>query len=108
MPPSCHSVRAVSGYASLKGRAGTAEAEPFYKKALAIAENALDREKPLFAHILLSYAVVLERTSRKAQAKECRRRAKAILAAASTADARKFTVDLGDLRRKSSNRLTIY
>jgi len=41
---------------------GTAEAEPFYKKALAIAENALDQEKPLFAHILLSYAVVLERT----------------------------------------------
>jgi tetratricopeptide (TPR) repeat protein len=83
---------------------GTAKAEPFYKKALAIAENALDRQQTLFAHILLSYAVVLDRTSRKVQAEECRRRAKAILEAASMTDPRKFTVDLGDMRRRSSNR----
>jgi tetratricopeptide (TPR) repeat protein len=78
-----------------------ADAESLYKRALTVAEDKLGRGHPLLARILLSYAVVLEHTSRKSEAKECRRRAKAILATASTADQGRYTVDLDDLLRKS-------
>jgi hypothetical protein len=81
---------------------GPAEAEPFFAKALVTAESGLGRD-PLFGQILLSYADLLERTNRKAEAKECRRRAKAILEAASAADSTKYTVDLGDLLRRQSS-----
>jgi tetratricopeptide (TPR) repeat protein len=83
---------------------GPAEAEPFYAKALAIAESWLGSEHPLLGCILFSYADLLERTNRKTQAKKCRRRAKAIMEAASTADSRKYTVDLSDLLRRESHR----
>jgi tetratricopeptide (TPR) repeat protein len=83
---------------------GAAEAEPFYAKALTIAESRLGSEHPLLGRILLSYADLLEHTKRKAQAKQCRRRAKAIMEAASTADSNKYTVDLSDLLRRVSHR----
>jgi|SRR5579872_210078 len=82
---------------------GPAEAEPFYAKALAIAESRLGSKHPLLGRILFSYADLLERTNRKTQAKQCRRRAKAIMEAVSMADSRKYTVDLSDLLRRESH-----
>ena len=41
---------------------GPAEAEPFYSKALTIADSALGPDHPLFGRILLSYADLLDRT----------------------------------------------
>jgi tetratricopeptide (TPR) repeat protein len=81
---------------------GPAEAEPFFAKALATAEGGLGREHPLVGRILLSYADLLERTNRKAEANKCRHRAKVILKAASATDSTKYTVDLGDLLRRQS------
>jgi len=83
---------------------GPSDAEPFFNKALFVAENDLGAAHPVIGRILLSYAAVLDRTSRKTQAKECRRRAKVILEAASVTDSRKYTVDLDDLLKKSSRR----
>jgi len=83
---------------------GPAEAEPFYKRAMRLAENGLGPEHPALGRILLYYAELLERTNRKAEAKKCRRRAKAILEAASTTDIRKYTVDLSELLKRQSRR----
>jgi hypothetical protein len=82
---------------------GPTEAEPFYKRALAVAENILGRESPLVGRILFSCAVVPERTNRKAKAKECQRRVKAIQQAASRGDPKPYTVDLSDLLRRSAS-----
>jgi len=83
---------------------GPSDAEPFFNKALFVAENDLVAAHSVVGRILLSYAALLERTSRKTQAKEYRRRAKVILKAASLTDSRKYTVDLDDLLKKSSRR----
>lgn len=83
---------------------GPADAEPFYVKALAVAESRLGQAHPILGRILLSYADLLDRTNRKPEAKRCRRRAGAILDAAPAADLRKYTVGLSDLLKGQSRR----
>lgn len=83
---------------------GPNHAEPYYQMALEIAENGLGREHPLVGRILSFYAVVLEQTNRKAQAKEYRRRARAILEATAKTDPWSYTVDLNELLRHRAKR----
>jgi tetratricopeptide (TPR) repeat protein len=83
---------------------GPAEAEPFFKRAQAIAENGLGPEHPVLGQILFYYSNLLELMNRKAEAKEFRRRAKVILDAASSADSRKYTIDLSELIKRQSRR----
>jgi len=55
-----------------------AEAEPLYRRSLAIKEKALGPEHPDVAQILENYAVLLRRTGRPKKAAEMEARAKAI------------------------------
>ncbi len=55
-----------------------AEAEPLYRRALAINENALGPEHPSVAKSLENYAVLLRETGRGAKAAKMKARAKAI------------------------------
>ncbi len=57
-----------------------AEAEPFYKRALAIYEKALGPEHPHVAISLVIYAALLRETGRGAEAAKLEARAKAIRA----------------------------
>ncbi len=57
-----------------------AEAEPLYKRALAIWEKALGPEHPDVATSLENYADLLRKTGRVSEAKEMEARAKAIRA----------------------------
>ncbi len=57
-----------------------AEADPLYKRALAIRENALGPEHPSVATSLENYADLLRKTGRDAEATEMDARAKAIRA----------------------------
>jgi len=79
---------------------GPESAEPFYARALSIAENAVGNDHPLVGGILAQYAVVLHRTGQGRLAKECRRRAKRIVQAASAAELRRNTIDIADLSKK--------
>ncbi len=56
------------------------EAEPLYKRALAIFEKALGPEHPSVATSLENYAVLLRETGRGAEAAKMKARAKAIRA----------------------------
>ena len=55
-----------------------AEAEPLYKRVLAIKENALGPEHPNVATSLEKYVVLLRKTGRTAEADKLAARAKAI------------------------------
>ncbi len=57
-----------------------ADAEPLYKRALAIAENVLGPEHPNVAPSLENYAILLRATGRTAEADKKEARAKAIRA----------------------------
>ena len=57
-----------------------AEAEPLYRRALAIREKALGPEHPDVAKTLENYAELLRKANRKAEAAEMRERAQAIRA----------------------------
>ena len=57
-----------------------AEAEPLYKRALAIFEKALGPEHPGVAQSLENYAALLRQTCRSAEATEMEARAKVIRA----------------------------
>ncbi len=57
-----------------------AEAEPLYKRALAIREKALGPEHPDVASVLESYAALLRKTKRSGEATMMKLRAKAIRA----------------------------
>ena len=57
-----------------------ADAEPLYKRALAIREKALGPEHPKVAKALLNYAVLLRATGRSDEAAKLEARAKAIRA----------------------------
>ncbi len=57
-----------------------AEAEPLYKRSLAIREKALDAEHPDVAQSLENYAALLRKTGRADEATEMEVRAKAIRA----------------------------
>ncbi len=56
------------------------EAEPLYKRALAIVEKALGPEHPYVAKILANYAALLRKTGRGTEASKLEARAKAIRA----------------------------
>ena len=56
------------------------EAEPLWKRALAIRENALGPEHPLVAATLENFAVTLRKTGRNDRAAKMEARAKAIRA----------------------------
>ncbi len=56
------------------------EAEPRYKRALAIWEKALGPEHPSVAQSLENYAALLRKTGRSAEAIKMKARAKAIRA----------------------------
>jgi tetratricopeptide (TPR) repeat protein len=79
---------------------GAAAAEPFYQLSLSVAEAGLGREHPLVGQVLLSYAVVLQRTRQKTRAKEYKHRGEAILRQASGLDHRKYMVDIHDLLKE--------
>ncbi len=57
-----------------------AEAEPLYRRSLAIRETALGSEHPDVATTLESYAVLLRETGRTAEADGLEERARAIRA----------------------------
>ncbi len=63
-----------------KAQGRYAEAEPLYKRALAIVEKALGPEHPLVATSLKNYAVLLRKTGRATEAENMEARAKAIRA----------------------------
>ncbi len=56
------------------------EAEPLYRRALAIVEKALGPEHPNAAQVLGNYAELLRKTNRDAEAAKLEARAKAIRA----------------------------
>ncbi len=95
---------------TLLAKAGTAHyfihgpehAEPFYQRAVSIAERALGPGHSLTGQVMLGYSVVLERAGRNVQAKVYRRRAQNSLAAASRHELGKDTVDLSELQRRAS------
>ncbi len=57
-----------------------AEAEPLFKRALAIVEKSLGPEHPHVAKALQNYAALLRETGRGAEATRMEARAKAVLA----------------------------
>ena len=57
-----------------------AEAEPLYRRSLAILEKALGPEHPDVAESLVNYAELLRETGREDKAEEMEARAKAIRA----------------------------
>ena len=63
-----------------KTQAKYAEAEPLYKRALAIDEKALGPEHPHVATSLENYAALLRKTGRSDEARKMEARAKAIRA----------------------------
>ncbi len=73
-------MRSSEGAPSRENRERDAEAEPLYKRALAIDEKALGQEHPLVATSLENYAVLLRKTGRSSEATEMEARAKAIRA----------------------------
>ncbi len=66
----------LAGLYQTQGR--YAEAEPLYKRALAIEEKALGPEHPNVATSLENYAALLRETGRAAEADKMAARAKAI------------------------------
>ena len=83
---------------------GPAEAAPYYKRAVEIGEKTLGSQHSLVGKVMLSYASVLERIDRKAEAKEYRRRAKAILSASEGTAPGRQTVEFKSLVESSSKR----
>lgn len=79
---------------------GPAAAEPFYRRALDLAQEKLGEEHPVVGSILTSYAVLLEGTGRKSQASHFRRRAQSLRDSSAVIDPRSYTVDLADLQRR--------
>ncbi len=63
-----------------RAQARYAEAEPLYKRALAIREKALRPEHPNVAKSLENYAALLRKTGRSTEAIKMKARAKAIRA----------------------------
>ena len=63
-----------------RSQAKYAEAEPLYKRSLAIWEKALGPEHPNVATPLENYAFLLRKTNREAEAAKMEARAKAIRA----------------------------
>ncbi len=63
-----------------KAQGRYAEAEPLYKRSLAIDEKALGPEHPAVATSLENYAALLRKTGRGAEAENKEARAKAIRA----------------------------
>jgi tetratricopeptide (TPR) repeat protein len=55
-----------------------AEAEPLYKRALAISEKALGADHPAVADVLENYASLLRTTGRDSEAEKLEARASAI------------------------------
>ena len=75
LPSSPGLARTVYGLAQLyAGQGKYAEAEPLFKKALAIQEKAIP-EHPDFANTLDAYSELLDRTDRKTAGEETRHRA---------------------------------
>ncbi len=63
-----------------KAQARYAEAEPLYKRALAVFEKALGPDHPHVAQSLENYAALLRKTGRGDEAAKLEARAKAIRA----------------------------
>lgn len=80
---------------------GRERAEPYYARAMTLAEGALGSGHPLFAQMLFAYADFLESTSRKPQARQCRRRAEQIVRTFSLGESNRQTVDFSTLIGKS-------
>ncbi len=68
------------GFSAVVSSVRYAEAEPLFKRSLAILEKALGPEHPEVAINLESYATLLRETEREGKAKEMEARAKAIRA----------------------------
>ncbi len=73
-----NSARLCRGRTAPQGR--YAEAEPLYKRSLAIREKALGPQHPHIATILQDYAPLLRKTGRSTEAAKLEARAKAIRA----------------------------
>ncbi len=76
-----HAAASLNNLASLYHAQGKhTEAEPLYRRALAIWEKALGPEHPHVAQSLENYAVLLRKTGRDIEAAKLEARAKAIRA----------------------------
>jgi tetratricopeptide (TPR) repeat protein len=78
---------------------GAEAAEPFYRRALSIADGAFGPGHRFTGELLATYANALRQMNRKTEAGKYARRAKAILAATQDATVTKNTVDVADFRR---------
>ena len=83
---------------------GMTEAEPYYVRALTLAEGSLGSGHPLLIEILSKYADFLESTNRKPLARQCRRRAEQVARNASFGRSNRYTVDFRTLMGKSATR----
>ncbi len=76
-----HAAASLNNLASLYHAQGKhTEAEPLYRRVLAIWEKALGPEHPHVAQSLENFAALLRKTGRGAEAKRLKARAKAIRA----------------------------
>ena len=71
-------MEALNQYIALNAQGRYAEAEPLYKRALAIKEKALRPERPNVAMGIKNYADLLRKTGRTAETNKTEARAKAI------------------------------
>ncbi len=90
-------IRLLANIGGLYFEMQAAKSEPFFREALAIGEGALGPDHPLLGQIMLNYSVVLQRTKRKAEAGELRKRAERILR---SGDTTRYTVDVSDLMQR--------
>jgi tetratricopeptide (TPR) repeat protein len=79
---------------SMMGR--NRDAEPVFRRALAIASRSLG-ETDAYGRILWTYAAVLRKLHRNAEGKEAEKRAAAILSAFGRDASLRYSVDVGDL-----------
>jgi Tetratricopeptide repeat len=80
--------------------ATTIEAEALLRRSLAIREKSLGTEHPKVGESLFSYAILLRKTKRKAQAREMETRAAAILERHRRSNLGPLTVGVSDLARE--------
>jgi len=82
---------------------GPGQAEPYFQRALAIAEKSLGQEHQLTGQILADYAVVLRKIKKKGQAKQLEKRAKAIADLTAAGVPGIHTIDVSDLVQKPAS-----
>jgi len=75
------------------------QAEPLYRRSWVIQEDVFGPDSPNVAGTLWRYQLLLQKTKRKTEAKQLRKRAESILARLSREDRSRFTVDVAELSK---------